>query len=263
MFLLREIFSKKYFDDDRDEKFESLYSDLLDKALQMKKHGLWQEFEKNGEDFFKSSNAKLFVFLSHSHKSLKHTMGLISFLRNKYDIFIYIDSEDESLPAQTSLITAQSIKKYIKRCDRFLFLASNGAINSKWCNWELGIGDVLKYSEDKLAFIAWYDANIAYEYKGHEYMEMYPLIVFYGEDKFYHDVNFDNQEVSEPQVVEEDDITREYSDNFRRKPRHKDVIVKPEYYFSHSNELPPREGWFVRYKRNGHYTYTPLEEWLS
>lgn len=189
-------------------------------------------------------------------------MGLISFLRKRYNIFIYIDSEDDSLPAQTCLITAQSIKKYIKRCDRFLFLASNGAINSKWCNWELGIGDVLKFSEDKLAFIAWYDANIAYEYKGHEYMEMYPLIVFYGEDKFYHNVNFDNREVTESHVIEQDEIAREDSNNYRRI-RHKDVVIKPEYYFSRSDEMPPREGWYVRYKRGGHYTYTPLEEWLS
>lgn len=64
-------------------------------------------------------------------------MGLISFLRNNYDVFIYIDGEDKSLPAVTSLITAQVIKKYIAQSDRFLFLASNGAIDSKWCNWEL------------------------------------------------------------------------------------------------------------------------------
>ena len=98
---------------------------------------MWDEFEAEGMRFYRSSKARLFVFLSHSHKSLRYTMGLISFLRNNYDVFIYIDGEDKSLPAVTSLITAQVIKKYIAQSDRFLFLASNGAIDSKWCNWEL------------------------------------------------------------------------------------------------------------------------------
>lgn len=258
MLLLREIFNKKFFDKYRDVDLEHEYEDFLGKSNWLKKNGSWNEFETTGESFYKSSNARLFVFLSHSHKSLRYTMGLISFLRKNYDVFIYIDSEDKSLPAVTSLITAQAIKKYIARSDRFLFLASNGAVNSKWCNWELGIGDVLKFPQDKLAFIAWHDANLAYgDYKGHEYMEMYPFIVHFGEDKIDEEKERSRQNIR----VDSDDFYMR-NENHRKYLDNQKKFFKPEDYFSHTEDVPSEEGWYVRYKENGHYSYIPLDEWL-
>jgi hypothetical protein len=262
MLLLREIFNKKFFDKDSDIGLKYQYEDFFRESNRLKKEGLWDEFEAEGMRFYRSSKARLFVFLSHSHKSLRYTMGLISFLRNNYDVFIYIDGEDKSLPAVTSLITTQVIKKYIAQSDRFLFLASNGAIDSKWCNWELGIGDVLKYPQDKLAFIAWHDANLAYgDYKGHEYMEMYPLIVHFGEDKIDYSLESDCRNI---RVVLDDfemrkDVHRRYWNNRERVNK---KIFKPEDYFSHSDDIPLEQGWYVRYKKDGHYSYKPLDEWL-
>lgn len=45
------------------------------------------------------------------------------------------------MPKVTSAETATRIKDRISRCDKFILLATNGAIDSKWCNWELGFGD--------------------------------------------------------------------------------------------------------------------------
>ena len=49
------------------------------------------------------------------------------------------------MPNQTSGETALRIKEIIKRCNKFVLLATDNAIESYWCNWELGIGDTYKY----------------------------------------------------------------------------------------------------------------------
>ena len=159
------------------KNIENEYRDFQKESYWLKNAGEWEKLEILDEDFYQSSKCKLFVFLSHSHDDLQYTMGLISFLRKQYNVYVYIDSEDRSLPLRTSIKTAQVIKKKIKKCDRFIFLASNGAIDSKWCNWELGMGDVQKLP-DNLAFLAWHDTQIVRQnYKGNEYMEIYPFMM--------------------------------------------------------------------------------------
>lgn len=268
MLLLREIFEKKFFDDEIDIELKRQYESFLKTSNEMKWRNYWDEFEKHGEQFYKSLNARLFVFLSHSHRTLNYTMGLISFLRKHYNVFIYIDSEDPHLPPETSILTAKAIKKSINRCDRFLFLASNGAVESNWCNWELGIGDVVRFSPDiyknRLAFIAWHDSSVSHgDYKGHEYMEMYPFIVHYGEDKLFHSLDDAEKNVNEYRYVE--DRNRLHKKNyFNEEPTmRKKYYFNPKNFFSDSRDVPDKTGWFVRYKENGIITYVPLDKWFS
>lgn len=84
------------------------------------------------------------VFLSHKHDELQALDGAISFLKNE-GANVYVDWLDEGMPKTTSGITAAKIKEKIKENDKFILLATEGAINSKWCNWELGLGDAAKY----------------------------------------------------------------------------------------------------------------------
>ena len=51
------------------------------------------------------------------------------------------------MPAYTNAETAHSLKQKIKIADKFILVATPNAINSKWCNWELGLGDAAKYKE--------------------------------------------------------------------------------------------------------------------
>ena len=74
----------------------------------------------------------------------------MGFLEDEYKVKVYIDSKDSSMPITTSAETAINLKDRIRKCDRFILLATNGAIESKWCNWELGFGDANKYP-DKIA----------------------------------------------------------------------------------------------------------------
>lgn len=119
------------------------------------------------------------VFISHKHDDLDSLKGLIGFLEKQYHIKAYIDSQDSSMPKVTSGITAKNIKNRIKRCRKFILLATNGAVESKWCNWELGYGDAMKY-KDHIALlplkpVGSYDS----QYKGNEYMSIYPTIAKY------------------------------------------------------------------------------------
>lgn len=119
------------------------------------------------------------VFLSHKHDDLEDLKGVIGLLKEKFNVDVYIDSKDKAMPKTTSGVTATKIKERIKKCDKFILLATDGAIESKWCNWELGFGDANKLDKNNLALFPMCE-NIFSEssYKGNEYLEIYPHIVF-------------------------------------------------------------------------------------
>ena len=122
-----------------------------------------------------NSNDKPIVFLSHKHDelwALEHTIELIK----NCGIDLYIDWMDEEMPKKTCSKTAEKIKEKIKTCDRFVFIGTEGAIASKWCNWELGIGDVNKSANLHIAVLpVKKDYN---DYSGNEYLELYPTIQY-------------------------------------------------------------------------------------
>lgn len=128
---------------------------------------------------------KTTVFISHKHDDLNDLKGILGFLQNTYGVKVYIDSQDPTMPKVTSGETASNIKKRIKQCDKFILLATNGAIESKWCNWELGYGDAQKYREHIALFPMKPEGSYSYEYKGSEYMDLYPFICYYeGFEKY-------------------------------------------------------------------------------
>ncbi len=130
---------------------------------------------------FSTRNAptdKVTVFLSHKHNDLADeevVKGFIEVLDN-YGVKVYIDSMDNTLPAQTTGDTANRIKDIIKYSNKFIFLATAKAIESFWCNWELGIGDVHKY-KSHIAIVPIKEKDqFDSQYKGNEYLQIYPRI---------------------------------------------------------------------------------------
>lgn len=131
------------------------------------------------------ASAKTTVFISHKHDELDDLKGVIGFLQNKYNVKAYIDSQDPSMPKVTSAETATHIKDRISTCDKFILLATNGAIDSKWCNRELGFGDAKKYNKHIALFPMKPEETYDRIYKGNEYMRIYPYIVYYdGTEKY-------------------------------------------------------------------------------
>lgn len=120
------------------------------------------------------SSAASSIFLSHSHSELEkdEVKRTISFLRG-LGLSIYIDSDDSSMPPFTNARTAEKIKQEIKANKKFILLATNAAINSKWCNWELGLGDAHKYIANISLFPL--SENVG-GWIGNEYLNIYPRI---------------------------------------------------------------------------------------
>ena len=127
------------------------------------------------------------VFISHKHDDLDSLKGLLGFLERNYDVKVYIDSRDPQMPKVTSAETAKNIKDRIKQCDKFILLATNGAVESKWCNWELGYGDAQKYKSHIALFPLKPKGASDSTYKGNEYMGLYPHIIYCYGTEVYND----------------------------------------------------------------------------
>ena len=149
------------------------------------KSGLY-EFRNSTRQFSRSINesleefsretkvGKTTIFLSHKHDELKELDSAITFLR-KLGVNVYIDWLDTGMPKLTSGKTAQRIKDKIKENKKFIFLATEAAINSKWCNWELGFGDAQRYFDNIAIFPVRDDDN---NFTGSEYLKIYSRIEF-------------------------------------------------------------------------------------
>lgn len=114
------------------------------------------------------------IFLSHKHDEVQELEGAISFLKS-FGVDVYVDWLDEGMPKNTSGQTAVRIKEKINENHKFILLATEAAINSKWCNWELGLGDAAKYI-DHIAILP-IRKNFT-EFTGSEYLQIYPYIEF-------------------------------------------------------------------------------------
>lgn len=112
------------------------------------------------------------IFLSHSHYDSEYVKDVVVFLR-KMGVNVYVDWMDDTMPKETSGNTAALLKQKIKENDKFIFLATNKSIESKWCNWEIGFGDAHKYI-NKIALFPLAEDYI--EWKGNEYLQIYPYI---------------------------------------------------------------------------------------
>jgi hypothetical protein len=133
---------------------------------------------------------KTTVFLSHKHDELDDLKDFIGFLQKNYNVDVYIDSIDPNMPKNTSGETAKRIKNIIKKCDRFILIATDAAIESKWCNWELGYGDAQKY-RDRIAILPIKkQGNDDSQYKGNEYLYIYPYIAYYDGSETYKNGNY-------------------------------------------------------------------------
>jgi len=124
------------------------------------------------KDSRKATATEVSIFLSHKHDQKKELQEAIALLR-KVNINVYVDWEDQGMPKTTSGITAKRLKQKIQSCKKFILLATEQAIGSIWCNWELGIGDVHKY-ENNIALLVIKENSG--NWSGSEYLQIYPVI---------------------------------------------------------------------------------------
>ncbi len=128
----------------------------------------------NLNESYDRDKSKPMIFLSHKHGEHSILQDVIEFLK-KEGVDLYVDWMDPSMPAYTSAETAHKLKQKIKVANKFILLATLNGINSKWCNWELGLGDAAKYIDDIALFPVNRDSQSFY---GSEYLRIYPRIEF-------------------------------------------------------------------------------------
>ena len=134
------------------------------------------------------------VFLSHKHDET-NVLGQVVKLLKTIGVNVYIDWLDEGMPKLTSGVTAVKIKDKINKCQKFILIATEAAISSKWCNWELGLGDAKKYPQN-IAIIP-ISENRSTSWSGSEYMQIYPIITSeyeYTKGQFF--VEFQNSKIT-------------------------------------------------------------------
>ena len=118
------------------------------------------------------------VFISHKHSDLEDQEEVKGILEMFEDLGakVYIDSMDDKMPGETSGETALRIKEVIQYTKKFVLVATEKAIESYWCNWELGIGDTHKYIDNIAIIPIKNKGEYDFKYKGNEYLQIYPRI---------------------------------------------------------------------------------------
>lgn len=118
------------------------------------------------------NNKNQTAFLCHSHKDSDLAKGLQTLLKESgWDV--YIDWQDNELPAAPSKETANKIKSRITETDWFLFLATSNSTSSRWCPWEIGFADAVK-NLDNILIIPTSDING--KHFGNEYLQLYKKV---------------------------------------------------------------------------------------
>jgi len=120
----------------------------------------------------KTASAIATIFLSHSHRDADIVNQVVELLGNQ-GVIVYVDWKDDTMPKVTSPETALRLKTRIKDCRKFVLLATDNALESRWVPWELGIADVSN-SIDNVVVLPVTDPPRAWT--GSEYVGIYSTI---------------------------------------------------------------------------------------
>lgn len=128
----------------------------------------------NENRVFSKATSKTSIFLSHSHSD-KDVLEQAKIFFENLGISIYVDWADKTMPESPNGVTAQKIKnQIISGNDKFVLMATNNAVASKWCNWEVGIADPFKLHRKKITLLPLADNSGTWN--GNEYLQIYPRI---------------------------------------------------------------------------------------
>lgn len=128
----------------------------------------------NETRLYSKITASTSIFLSHAHND-KDVVEQAKLFFENLGITIYVDWADETMPERPNASTAQKIKnQIISLNDKFVLLATNNGVSSKWCNWEVGIADPFKLPTKKMALLPLSDNSG--NWNGNEYLAIYPRI---------------------------------------------------------------------------------------
>lgn len=120
----------------------------------------------------KTASVQATVFLSHSHDDADLIEPFLIRLSEE-GVLVYVDWQDPTMPRMTNPETASRLKARIQLCHKFMLLATNNALDSRWVPWELGIAD----SQNGMANVAIIPVeDTGRTWKGNEYVGIYSRV---------------------------------------------------------------------------------------
>jgi hypothetical protein len=131
-----------------------------------------QKFAAKNQLSAKTAAARGKVFLSHSHSDADLVEPFLLKLFEE-GVVVYVDWKDPTMPSVTNPDTAKVLKDRIKQCGKFILLATNNALESRWVPWELGIAD-LQNGMSNVAVLPIQDSGTSW--KGNEYIGIYSRV---------------------------------------------------------------------------------------
>jgi hypothetical protein len=135
------------------------------------------EQNKRGEP----DQAQATVFLSHSHDDRELIEPAINFLAS-FGVSVYVDWQDPQMPSITNGWTAHRLQLKIVAYRRFVMLATENSLASRWVPWELGYADGKKSRSDIAIFPI---QPSLYREAPNEYIQVYPRIEQADNDDWY------------------------------------------------------------------------------
>ncbi len=119
-----------------------------------------------------TKNLKASLFICFHPDEKEELDSAINFLKN-FGVLIYADWLDDSMDKDKSDATSQRLQEQIKENKKFIFLGTEAAIASKWCNWILRLANTLKPIEDIAILPVREDFT---DYSGEELIKKYAYI---------------------------------------------------------------------------------------
>lgn len=139
-------------------------------AEEARRQRLDESYRSNSMRFDSAGTYDLFI--SHSFKDKDIVIGL-SYLFDKAGYKVYIDWIDDSNLDRKSVTpeTAKIIKNRIKRSTGLSYISTTNSVSSKWCPWELGVGDG---THGKVCILP----IMSIPFNGQEYLGLYPYLEY-------------------------------------------------------------------------------------
>ena len=114
------------------------------------------------------------IFLSHAIKDADLITGVISLLEDS-GFTVYVDWIIDPLLERDKVNakTAEVLRKRMRQCKSLIYVHTYSSTESKWMPWELGYFDGFKPEKVSILPLAVKEDE---QFKGQEYLELYPII---------------------------------------------------------------------------------------
>ncbi|MCK8521452.1 toll/interleukin-1 receptor domain-containing protein [Aquimarina sp. D1M17] len=134
---------------------------------------------------------KVSIFLLHKPDQLEELDSAINFLNN-FRVMIYVDWLDQVLEDDKGEAITNLITEKLSENQKFIFLATEEAIHSKWCNWVLRLAKTKIPTEAIVMLPIRSDFD---DYGGEEHLSKYPYIHEIEAEKY--GVKYPNGDIKE------------------------------------------------------------------